>query len=253
MSLPRLLAVSSADASPHGITKPEWSTVPPFVRPISFTPLICLDALHPNLVSSVPAPSFLAIPATPHSTLVKQVIQHAQSLSAIHRIPSIVCSKGISAAIDETGDISHEQVGGTGFIAKMVIPWHGDGGTRSLTLAGSLGSTGTLGLITLAIIALKAGEVYWNKGVPGVLAGADAGARRIVETTDDARQRLIGWRESLVTSANSNYTGDDGDGGSGGWFSGFKDFLGSIVDEEGMMGLRALIPSRPPPPDLMTH
>ena len=182
--------------SPHGVTKPEWSTVPPFVRRIDFTPLICLDALHPDYISTQPSPSFLLIPAANQPILAGQVVHHAQILSATRNIPSVVCSRGVSAAIDEGGDVIHEQEGGKGFIARLAIPWYGDYGERIPTFSEKTGNRVMLGLLTAGTTLIKALEVYVRKGSRGLIEGVEYGLLNVQNGGKKVR-KLIEWRKNV--------------------------------------------------------
>lgn len=153
---------------------------------MDFTPLICLDTLHPSLVPYLPAPTFLAIPAAAQPALAEQVITHAELLSSTHGIPSIVCSRGASAAIDETGQIKHRQKGGKGFLVTLAIPWHGDGEMREHTWAELLGPLGVLAGLTGALMVTKAGEVWKDDGTKGLIAAGEEGGKKV--------RGMIGWR-----------------------------------------------------------
>jgi len=107
------------------------------------------------------------------------VIRHAEVLSSTHGIPSIVCSRGASAAIDETGQVKHRQDGGKGFIVTMAIPWLGEGETRAYTWAEALGPLGVLMALGVVILCAKAGEVWHHEGTQGLLEGAEAGVVKV--------------------------------------------------------------------------
>ena len=179
--------------SPHGITKPEWSSVPPFTRSVDFTPLICLDALHSSMLPIHPPPSFLTISAASDITLANEVIRYAQVLASTHQIPAIVCSLGASAAIDLTGRIKHQQEGGKGFVVDFAIPWLGEGAYRTQTWAEYLGPMGVLAGATIVVALFKAGEVWWIRGEEGLIGGVRGGMRRIGQGGQSIAG-LLDWR-----------------------------------------------------------
>jgi len=180
------------------LTKPEWSSSPPFTRPVPFTPLICLDTLHPSLISVAAPPSFLVIPAAAQPALATQVIRHAEVLSSTHGIPSIVCSRGVSAAIDEIGQIKHRQDGGKGFIATMAIPWPGDGEARELTSAETFGPVGILAAFGVASIGAKAREIWQREGTEGLLKDVESGLTGVKQGAYKIRGLLRGQGDAAA-------------------------------------------------------
>jgi hypothetical protein len=176
------------------VTKPAWSSIQPFVRPVPFTPLICLDTLHPSLVPLHPPPAFLAIPAASQPALATQVIRHAQVLSSTHGVPAIVCSRGASAVIDETGQIMYRQNGGKGFIATLAIPWSGDNEYRGHTWAETLGPVEVLACFAIVIAGAKVGEVCHRDGASKLIEGVKDSVDRMRREPLKIKRPLT-WRD----------------------------------------------------------
>jgi hypothetical protein len=154
------------------------------------------------MLRSSPPPTFLAISAASQPTLANEVRRYAQVLAATHGIPAIVCSKGASAAIDLTGRVKHPQEGGKGFVVSKAIPWFGDGNTREYTWAEYLGPVGVLLALVMLTATTKIGEVWWNQGEQGLVAGVRSGMRRI-EHGGRTMNHLLDWR------ADPDYLSDD--------------------------------------------
>ena len=156
---------SYADSSsPPRVKRPDWS--PSGTRTLPITPLICLDALHPSLI---PDPEVLpGMIVTLASSLSPLILEHVQSLSVSHGIPSFICAAdgGTSAVIDPWGRILFQQTGGESFVVKIAVPYSGER-SRAKTGREVLGATGVLGLgaslVGVGMLGRRLRVAHWDQ------------------------------------------------------------------------------------------
>lgn len=119
---------------PAGINKTDWSPGIPHLRTIKLSPLICLDAFHPDLVSRLdPTPDLIVVSASALTIdIAKQMIGQAESIALCHSVPVMVVAssrgrsaQGISALLDGWGRVIHQQRGGRSFVVQVALPYYG--------------------------------------------------------------------------------------------------------------------------------